>query len=174
MSTGTPFPSPSTLVYQLPIFMVFEDTYHYWIHRALHWGPLYKHVHKTHHQLAAPFGLAAEYASPIELFILGLGTGLCPLLWSLCGGEVHLVTLLIWGMLRVWHSTNSHSGYQFPLSLSSVVPFWASTRHHDMHHENFVGNYASYFAWWDYFMNTQIDKEAAARKRWQGGWSGKG
>jgi hypothetical protein len=33
----------------------------------------YKAIHKIHHQYSAPFGLAAEYASPIEVMILGFG-----------------------------------------------------------------------------------------------------
>ncbi|KAK4693637.1 hypothetical protein P7C71_g3798, partial [Lecanoromycetidae sp. Uapishka_2] len=61
------------MVYQIAVFFVIEDTWHYWSHRALHWGPLYKNIHKIHHQYSAPFGMAAEYASPIEVMILGLG-----------------------------------------------------------------------------------------------------
>jgi methylsterol monooxygenase len=40
----------------------------------MHWPPFYKKVHKVHHEYAAPFGIAAEYAHPIETMILGLGT----------------------------------------------------------------------------------------------------
>ncbi|KKA16268.1 Methylsterol oxidase [Rasamsonia emersonii CBS 393.64] len=67
LSTTVPFPSLWTMAYQIAIFFVMEDTWHYWSHRALHWGPLYKAIHKIHHQYSAPFGLAAEYASPIEV-----------------------------------------------------------------------------------------------------------
>jgi methylsterol monooxygenase len=44
------------------------------MHRFMHWPPFYKKVHKVHHEYAAPFGIAAEYAHPIETMILGLGT----------------------------------------------------------------------------------------------------
>ncbi len=39
----------STILYQIGIFMLFEDFYHYWAHRALHYGSLYKTIHKIHH-----------------------------------------------------------------------------------------------------------------------------
>jgi len=31
-------------------------------HQALHWGPLYRHIHKLHHKYLACFDLAAKYA----------------------------------------------------------------------------------------------------------------
>ena len=80
-STSVPFPPIWKMVYQILIFFLLEDTWHYWNHRLLHWGPMYKHIHKIHHQYSAPFGMAAEYASPIEVMLLGAGTVGPPLLY---------------------------------------------------------------------------------------------
>ncbi|KAG9868723.1 ERG25, C-4 methyl sterol oxidase, partial [Aureobasidium melanogenum] len=74
LGTSVPFPPLYKMAYQIAVFFVLEDAWHYWMHRAFHWGPLYKAVHKIHHQYSAPFGLAAEYASPIEVMSLGFGT----------------------------------------------------------------------------------------------------
>jgi methylsterol monooxygenase len=54
-----PFPKWTTVVPTIIGFFFFEDFFHYWAHRALHWGPLYKNIHKLHHEFSAPFGLAA-------------------------------------------------------------------------------------------------------------------
>ena len=62
---------------------VLEDTWHYWFHRGLHYGVFYKYIHKQHHRYAAPFGLAAEYAHPVEVALLGLGTVGIPIVWCL-------------------------------------------------------------------------------------------
>ena len=62
-----PFPSWQTIAGQVALFFIFEDAFHFFAHQALHWGPLYKHIHKIHHKYSAPFGLAAEYAHPAEV-----------------------------------------------------------------------------------------------------------
>ncbi|CAG8191044.1 unnamed protein product, partial [Penicillium nalgiovense] len=114
LSTSIPFPTLWTMAYQIAIFFVMEDTWHYFSHRALHWGPLYKAIHKIHHQYSAPFGLAAEYASPIEVMILGFGTVGCPIVWCAMTGELHILTMYIWIVLRLFQAIDAHSGYEFP------------------------------------------------------------
>ncbi|KAJ6450154.1 hypothetical protein C8R45DRAFT_849223 [Mycena sanguinolenta] len=74
-------PSVSEWAPQVALFFVFEDMFHYFAHQALHYGPLYKHIHKIHHKYSAPFGLAAEYAHPAEVTILGTGTIGGPLIY---------------------------------------------------------------------------------------------
>lgn len=165
LQTTVPFPSLVTMAYQIAIFFVLEDTWHYWSHRALHWGPLYKNIHKIHHQYSAPFGLAAEYASPIEVMILGMGTVGAPILWCALTGDLHILTMYAWIVLRLFQAIDAHSGYEFPWSLHHFLPFWAGADHHDTHHERFIGNYSSSFRWWDYVLDTESGPEAAKRRR---------
>ncbi|KAI6919214.1 Methylsterol, partial [Hortaea werneckii] len=165
LETGVPFPSLLTMAYQIAIFFVLEDTWHYWSHRALHWGPLYKNIHKIHHQYSAPFGLAAEYASPLEVMILGLGSVGPPILWCAVTKDLHILTMYVWIVLRLSQAIDSHSGYEFPWSLHHFLPFWAGADHHDTHHEKFIGNYSSSFRWWDYVLDTESGPEAAQRRR---------
>ncbi|CAG7917977.1 unnamed protein product [Penicillium olsonii] len=165
LSTSIPFPTFWTMAYQIAIFFVMEDTWHYFSHRALHWGPLYKAIHKIHHQYSAPFGLAAEYASPIEVMILGFGTVGCPILWCAMTGDLHILTMYIWIVLRLFQAIDAHSGYEFPWSLHHFLPFWAGADHHDLHHEKFIGNYASSFRWWDYVLDTEYTPDALKRRR---------
>ncbi|KAK5701405.1 C-4 sterol methyl oxidase [Elasticomyces elasticus] len=165
LSTSVPFPTFFTMAYQIAIFFVLEDTWHYWMHRALHWGPLYKNIHKIHHQYSAPFGLAAEYASPIEVMILGLGTVSAPILWCAITKDLHILTMYIWIVLRLFQAIDAHSGYEFPYSLHHFLPFWAGADHHDTHHEKFVGNYSSSFRWWDKWLDTESGPEATKRRR---------
>ncbi|PCH02284.1 Fatty acid hydroxylase [Penicillium occitanis (nom. inval.)] len=165
LATSVPFPSLWTMAYQIAIFFVMEDTWHYFSHRAFHWGPLYKAVHKIHHQYSAPFGLAAEYASPIEVMCLGFGTVGCPILWCAFTGDLHILTMYIWIVLRLFQAIDAHSGYEFPWSLHHFLPFWAGAEHHDVHHEKFVGNFASSFRWWDYLLDTEYTPESV--KRWR-------
>lgn len=165
LSTSVPFPSLMTIAYQVAIFFFMEDTWHYWAHRALHWGPLYKNIHKMHHHFSAPFGLAAEYASPIEVMVLGFGSIGPPIIWCGITGELHILTMYIWIALRLFQAIDAHSGYEFPWSLHHFLPFWAGAEHHDVHHERFIGNYASSFRWWDYLLDTESGPEAAKKRR---------
>jgi methylsterol monooxygenase len=165
MDTGVPFPPLTTMAYQIAIFFVLEDTWHYWMHRALHWPLFYKYIHKIHHQYSAPFGLAAEYASPIETMVLGVGTVIVPIIWAMFSQNFHVLTMYTWIALRLFQAIDAHSGYEFPWSLHHFLPFYTGANHHDTHHERFIGNYASSFRWWDYIMDTQAGPEAAKRRR---------
>lgn len=154
------FPALKDFLIQTTAFFLMEDTWHYWFHRALHIGPLYKHIHKKHHKYAAPFGLTAEYAHPIEVAVTGLGTVGSPLLWAYFFGNVHLVTVIFWVVLRLLQAIDAHSGYEFPWSLHHFFPVWAGADHHDDHHKYFVGNYSSSFRHWDYFLGTETPSTA--------------
>ena len=78
----------------------------------MHYGPLYKHIHKIHHTYSAPFGLAAEYAHPLEVLILGIGTISPPLLYcALSGGNLHIFTVYAFIVLRLFQAVDAHSGY---------------------------------------------------------------
>ena len=64
-----------------------------------------------HHKYSAPFGLAAEFAHPAEIAILGMGTVGGPLLYCYFMRDLHIVTVYIWIMLRLFQAIDAHSGY---------------------------------------------------------------
>lgn len=163
---GVPFPSWTTMAWQIALFFVFEDTFHYWAHRALHWGPLYKHIHKMHHEFSAPFGLAAEYAHPLEVLILGTGTIGGPFLLCAFTKNLHIITVYLWIVMRLFQAVDAHSGYDFPISMHNWMPFWAGADHHDYHHMAFLGCYSTSFRWWDHLMATDMGyKRTRAREQ---------
>ncbi|KAH7145790.1 fatty acid hydroxylase superfamily-domain-containing protein [Dactylonectria estremocensis] len=165
MDYGVPFPPIWKMALQITICFIMEDAWHYWFHRGLHYGPLYKAIHKMHHTYSAPFGLAAEYASPIETALLGIGVVGAPILLMAFTGELHLFTMYVWITLRLFQAIDAHSGYDFPWSLRHFLPVWAGAEHHDLHHEKFIGNYASSFRWWDYCLDTEAGAQANKRRR---------
>lgn len=160
ISVQVPFPHWKKIALEIGLFFLGEDMWHYWVHRFLHYGVFYKYIHKQHHRYAAPFGMAAEYAHPMETLILGFGTVGMPMAYVLYTGDLHLFTLCLWISLRLFQAVDSHSGYDFPWSLNKFLPFWAGAEHHDLHHHYFIGNYASSFRWWDYTMDTEAGPEA--------------
>ncbi|XP_076455742.1 methylsterol monooxygenase 1-like [Babylonia areolata] len=140
---------------------VIEDTWHYFLHYALHDRRIYKHIHKVHHHFQTPFGMTAEYAHPAETLILGAGFFIGVLL--LCN---HVVFLWVWVTVRLFETIDVHSGYYVPwLNAFHLFPFYAGAEFHDFHHYNFVGNYGSTFTWWDQLFGTDRQyKEFCARK----------
>ncbi len=77
LQLAPPFTTWWRVAWVVAVSFVLEDFYFYWVHRFLHWvsykvsrllffdicfvkGPVYRHVHKLHHDHAAPFGMAAE------------------------------------------------------------------------------------------------------------------
>jgi methylsterol monooxygenase len=166
MAYGVPFPPLWKMAYQIAIFFVVEDAWHYWNHRLMHevtW--LYKNVHKLHHTYSAPFGMTAEYANPIEVMVLGFGTVSVPIVYCALTKDLHVLTMYLWITLRLFQAIDAHSGYDFPWSLHHFLPFWAGADYHDVHHEKFIGNYASSFRFWDHMMNTVSGSEAFKQKR---------
>lgn len=124
------------------------------MHRLLHYGSLYKRIHKMHHDYSAPFGMTAEYAHPLETLILGVGTIGGPLAYVGLTGDLHIMTVFLWLCVRLFQTVDAHSGYDFPWSLRNWLPFWAGADFHDHHHKVFLGNYSSTFRWWDWVCGT--------------------
>ncbi|KII84776.1 hypothetical protein PLICRDRAFT_94923 [Plicaturopsis crispa FD-325 SS-3] len=159
-----PLPDFRAMLPQLAIFFIFEDMFHYFAHQALHTGALYKHIHKIHHKYSAPFGLAAEYAHPAEVFILGTGTIAGPILYCYFARDLHIFTVYVWITLRLFQAIDAHSGYDFPWSLQHIVPFWSGAEHHDFHHMAFTNNFSTSFRWCDRLFGTDT-KYREYRKR---------
>ncbi|KZT33350.1 sterol desaturase [Sistotremastrum suecicum HHB10207 ss-3] len=133
-----PFPNWKTMAVQVAIFFVLEDFWHYFAHKSLHYGPLYKRIHKIHHKYSAPFGLAAEYAHPLEVLILGVGVIGGPMLYCFLTGEMHIATVYLWISVKLFQTIDAHSGYDFPWSLRHILPFWGGADYHDFHHMSFI------------------------------------
>jgi len=144
------FPRWYDLIARSLVCLVIEDTWHYFLHRALHDKRIYKHIHKIHHHFSSPFGMTAEYAHPAETMILGAGFFIGVMVT--CN---HIVLLWVWMVARLLETIEVHSGYDFPyINPYYLIPGYAGAKFHDFHHKNFNGNYASSFIWWDWIFGT--------------------
>jgi 4-alpha-methyl-delta7-sterol-4alpha-methyl oxidase len=75
-----------------------------------------------HVRYATPFGLTSEYAHPLEILFLGFATIFGPAITG-----PHLLTLWIWMSVRVLETVEAHCGYDFPWSLSRVLPIYGGS-----------------------------------------------
>ena len=122
------------------VHVIVIDVWFYWTHRVLHWGPLYKHIHKLHHRFKAPTAVACMYAHPLEFcFGNAMGMQLGPALTN-----CHPYAAAFWMSFGLISTSMSHSGYR---------AFGAAD--HDAHHEFFDYNFGAGGAM-DYLFGTRF------------------
>jgi len=137
--------------------MVIEDTTFYWTHRTLHSPLLFRKIHKIHHEYNNAVCIGFVYAHPIE-FILG---NLIPLALPvfMLGSRMHVTTFMFWVAVRIGESVDTHSGYDFSWSPYRLIPFSGSSNLHNFHHNNVIGDYSTFFSFWDKICGTnEYDK----------------
>jgi len=146
------FPETYEIIWQTLFFTICDDFLFYWSHRFLHWNRIYPYIHKIHHEYKITLGIASEYAHPVE-FIFGniLPTSLGSML---LGTKVHAFTYAIWICEKIYKTTEAHSGYGFPWSPTTLMPFKVPSDHHNFHHLKFKGNYGGHFNFWDWICGT--------------------
>ena len=59
-------PDILTVLRDFAVFIGFNDTLFYWVHRTVHHKSLYKYIHKHHHRFKVNIGICAEFANPVE------------------------------------------------------------------------------------------------------------
>jgi 4-alpha-methyl-delta7-sterol-4alpha-methyl oxidase len=150
MRCDLPLPSIQEILSHFVIFLIINDTGFYWAHRTLHHEWFYKRIHAKHHRFTTSIGLASEFAHPVEQII---ANQLPSILGALLLGS-HVFTFWLWLTLRIIETIDAHSGYDFPLSPFSLLPFVNGADRHDFHHSHNRGNFGSFFVFWDWIMGT--------------------
>ncbi|KAJ7524036.1 hypothetical protein O6H91_18G074100 [Diphasiastrum complanatum] len=150
--SNLPLPSLGEIVLQLLVYFLIEDYGNYWLHRWLHSDWAYNNIHYVHHKFMAPMSFAAPYAHWSEVLILGIPSFVGP---ALVPG--HMITFWLWIIFRNMEALETHSGYDFPWSLTKLIPFYGGAEYHDYHH--FIGgksqsNFASVFTYCDRIYGT--------------------
>jgi lathosterol oxidase len=134
------------------IMVAIHDTYFYWTHRAMHWKPLFKRVHKIHHLSLDPTPFAAYAFHPLEAII---EIGIIPLIAFTI--PYHRSALTIFSLYSLLLNVAGHLGYElFPKGFAShrLLKWHNTSTHHNMHHRLVKCNYGLYFNFWDRVMGT--------------------
>jgi sterol desaturase/sphingolipid hydroxylase (fatty acid hydroxylase superfamily) len=147
-----PRPSWPTILFQITIFILSEDTIFFWTHYLFHTPWLYKMIHKKHHVYKQPTGVTAVLSDPFEVLQTQLAFWLMPILLK----EKHIFTLCLWVAIRVYQTVSAHSGYDLPyISTQYWLPeLMPGALAHDFHHQHGKWNYGSFFSIWDQLMGT--------------------
>jgi len=132
----------------VPLFLFFTDMLIYYIHRGLHIGPIYKHVHKTHHT----YRYTTPFSSHAFHFLDGTAQG-CPYFIYIYLFPTHYIMFVVLFIFVNCWTISIHDQVDFTGQLSFVN----STGHHTIHHTEFNYNYGQYFTLWDRVNGTHKD-----------------
>ena len=117
----------------------------------MHWKPVYRYVHKVHHQSTNPTPWAAFSFHPFEAIIEAL---VIPITFLVM--PIHPIVIIGFATFSNVINVLGHLGYEyFPKGFTQGKFWWVNTpTHHNMHHERFNYNYGFYFNFWDRIMGT--------------------
>lgn len=148
-------PDLKTILWQFTLFLVVEDFLFYWFHRLFHHPKLYW-IHKHHHEYRNTIAFAAQTAHPLE----GITGSSIPLflgfkvLSHFTG--VHVITIWVFFTFRIIEGFDSHSGYEWGWGQAELIPFNSGSAYHSFHHSHNVGNFSSFFKFWDSLCGTNL------------------
>lgn len=137
----------------LPLVLVLHDSYFYWVHRAMHLPLFFRRVHHIHHLSRTPTPWAAYSFSIFEAMVMVF---FIPLILALL--PLHKDIVIVFLAIMILRNAMGHSGIEFHHQnwVHSPCDIFTTTTHHDMHHQNFKGNFGLYFTWWDRLMKTEL------------------
>lgn len=120
---------------------------------------------RAHLVARARCSIAAEYAHPVEQVLANFIPTFGGL--ALCGA--HPLTFMLWIVIRILETVESHSGYHFRYSPFSFSDYQGGADVHDFHHSVNKGNYGSFTTFWDVVCGTDAAYKALKLKRAAGG-----
>ena len=132
----------------------------YFIHRLLHWAPLYRIAHAVHHRNENVGPWSGNSMHPIEHIIYFSSVLIHAVVAS---HPIHVIFHLQW---NIFGGATTHSGFD-SLMFKGKPLFDLGSFHHQLHHRYHTCNYGNRFMPWDKWFGTDHDgtPEALARIR---------
>ncbi|WP_282608648.1 sterol desaturase family protein [Pelagibius sp. Alg239-R121] len=153
--------SPVWFVLLFLLVPLWESFYFYWVHRFLHWPPLYRIAHALHHRNTNVGPWSGMSMHPIE-HVLYLGTVLIH--WVVAAHPLHIIYHLQYFTLT---AATTHTGFE-GLVVKDKNRLSLGTFHHQMHHRYFECNYGGLEMPWDKWFGSFHDGTSEAHERLRG------
>ncbi|MEM1197957.1 MAG: sterol desaturase family protein [Pseudomonadota bacterium] len=145
------------LFFLTPVWISFHF---YWIHRLIHWPPLYKAVHALHHRNTnvGPWsGLSMHPGEHVLFFSSILIHFVIP---------AHPIHILFHMQHQALTAATSHTGFE-GLVVKDKSRLALGTFHHQMHHRYFECNYGNLEVPWDKWFGSFHDGTDASHAKFQ-------
>lgn len=145
------------LIFLTPVWISFHF---YWVHRWLHWPPLYKAAHALHHRNTNVGPWSGLSMHPIE-HLLFFSSVLIH--WIIAAHPIHILFHMQHQALT---AATSHTGFE-GLVIADKSRLALGTFHHQMHHRYFECNYGNLEVPWDRWFGSFHDGTEAAHRKFQ-------
>ncbi|KAF9000694.1 fatty acid hydroxylase [Cyathus striatus] len=130
------------LCFSVPFFLLFTDYCIYWVHRILHYPPVYKALHKPHHKWIIPTPFASHAFHPVDGYLQSVPYHLFVFIFPMN----RLLYLGLFVFVNFWsiliHDSDMITGHPLETLINGPA-------HHTLHHLYFTVNYGQYFTWAD-------------------------
>lgn len=147
------------VLWLLALPLIFSSHF-YWIHRLLHWPPLFRRVHRLHHRNIHIGPWSGLSMHPVEHLIYMSSVLVHFVIAS------HPVIVLLHLYSRALGPSFSHAGFE-KLKVGKADVMDAADFHHQLHHRFFECNYGNVDAPWDRWFGSYHDgsEDATARMK---------
>lgn len=142
----------------LLILPLFSSMHFYWVHRLLHWPPIYARVHALHHRSINIGPWSGLSMHPVESLLYASAVLVHFVVPS------HPVIFLVHLYIKMIGPAFSHAGFESILARDRKV-INAGDFHHQLHHKFFECNYGTAEAPWDRWFGSFHDGTDAANER---------
>lgn len=134
------------------LLLIVQDTYFYFLHRALHHPWLFKWMHQGHHKSGDPTPWTSFAFDPLEVILQS--AFLIAIVYVVPLHLAVLIALLI--TMTIWSVWN-HLGFElFPPAFPHhwLSRWFIGSTHHAIHHRKYRHHYGLYFTVWDRLLGT--------------------
>ena len=134
------------------VYLGLHDTWFYWTHRWMHRPRLFRLAHAVHHASRPPTAWAAMSFHPWEAF-----TGAVVIPALVLSIPIHVAALATVLSIMTLMGITNHMGWEmFPrFIVQGRAGRWLITAsHHELHHQQYQGNFGLYFRVWDRLCET--------------------
>jgi sterol desaturase/sphingolipid hydroxylase (fatty acid hydroxylase superfamily) len=137
---------------------IFTSAHFYFVHRLLHWPPLYARVHALHHRSINIGPWSGLSMHPVESLLYASAVLIHFVV------PTHPVIFLVHIYIKMIGPSFSHAGFESVLAKDTRV-INAGDFHHQLHHRFFECNYGTAEVPWDRWFGSFHDGTDAATER---------
>lgn len=150
--------NPVWFLLLFPLTPLWISFHFYWVHRALHWPPLYRLAHALHHRNTNVGPWSGLSMHPVE-HLLFFSSVLIH--WIVPAHPIHILFHMQHQALT---AATSHTGFE-GMVVQDKSRLALGTFHHQMHHRYFECNYGNLEVPWDRWFGSFHDGTDASHER---------